>query len=140
MYIYIYIHAHTLTHIYLPGPPIQLRSILSGSVKGKRQITRVLMIVGFHSPDTRLNRLSTWRYCPQSRRRFTKKMKSPVILACKDDPTAHGTRREKERQAGKEMGLGLGEALRKAEDREEWRKVVARSSLMPQRSFSLRDE
>ena len=37
-------------------------------------------------------------------------------------------------------GLGLGEALRKAEDREEWRKVVARSSLMPQRSFRLRDE
>ena len=38
------------------------------------------------------------------------------------------------------IGLGLGEALRNAEDREEWRKVVARSSLMPQRSFRLRDE
>ena len=37
-------------------------------------------------------------------------------------------------------GLRLGEALRKAEDREEWRKVVARSTLMPQRSFRLRDE
>ena len=36
--------------------------------------------------------------------------------------------------------LGLGEALRKAKDRKEWRKVVARSSLMPQRSFRLRDE
>ena len=36
--------------------------------------------------------------------------------------------------------LGLGEALRKTEDREEWRKVVARSSLMPRRSFRLRDE
>ena len=36
-------------------------------------------------------------------------------------------------------GLELDEALRKAEDREEWRKVVARSSLMPQRSFRLRD-
>ena len=34
-------------------------------------------------------------------------------------------------------GLGLGEAFRKAADREEWRKVVARSSLMPQRSFRL---
>ena len=34
----------------------------------------------------------------------------------------------------------LGEALQKAEDREEWRKVVARSSLMPQRSSKLRDE
>ena len=28
-------------------------------------------------------------------------------------------------------GLGLGEALPKAEDREEFRKVVVRSSLMP---------
>ena len=37
-------------------------------------------------------------------------------------------------------GLGLGEALRKAEDREEWRKVIARSSLMLQRSIRLRDE
>ena len=37
-------------------------------------------------------------------------------------------------------GLGLGEALRKADDGKEWRKVVARSSLMPQLSFRLRDE
>ena len=37
-------------------------------------------------------------------------------------------------------GLGLGEALRKAEDREQWRKVVARSSLMPQRLFRQWDE
>ena len=37
-------------------------------------------------------------------------------------------------------GLGLGEALRKAEDREEWRKVVALSSLMPQQSIRRRDE
>ena len=36
--------------------------------------------------------------------------------------------------------FGLGEALRKAEDRDEWRKVVARSSLMPKRSFRLWDE
>ena len=36
--------------------------------------------------------------------------------------------------------LGLGEGLRKAEKREEWRKVVARSSLIPQRSFRLRDQ
>ena len=52
-----------------------------------------------------------------------------------------GGEREKERQSEKKKrwkdnipewtGLGLGEALRKAEDREEWRKVVARSSLMP---------
>ena len=37
-------------------------------------------------------------------------------------------------------GLGLVEALRKAEDREDWRKVVARSTLMLQRLFRLRDE
>ena len=37
-------------------------------------------------------------------------------------------------------GLKLGEALRKAENREEWRKVVAQSSLVPQRSTRLRDK
>ena len=37
-------------------------------------------------------------------------------------------------------GLKLGEALRKAENREEWRTVVARSSLVPQRSTRLRDK
>ena len=37
-------------------------------------------------------------------------------------------------------GLKLGEALRKAENREGWRKVVARSSLVPQRSTRLRDK
>ena len=37
-------------------------------------------------------------------------------------------------------GLKLGEALRKAENREEWRTVVARSSLVPQRSTTLRDK
>ena len=37
-------------------------------------------------------------------------------------------------------GLGLGEALRKADNREEWRKVVGRSSLMPHRSFRPQDE
>ena len=34
-------------------------------------------------------------------------------------------------------GLKLGEALRKVENREEWRTVVARSSLVPQRSTRL---
>ena len=63
----------------------------------------------------------------------------------KDDHTAHGTRREKERPRWEDnifewTGLGLGEALRKAEDREGWRKVVARLSLMPQQSFRPRDE
>ena len=37
-------------------------------------------------------------------------------------------------------GLGLGEAFQKAEDREEWRNVVARLSLMRQRSFRPRDK
>ena len=37
-------------------------------------------------------------------------------------------------------GLGYGEALRKAEDRDERRKVVARLSLVPGRSFRLQDE
>ena len=37
-------------------------------------------------------------------------------------------------------GLTLGEALRKAENREEWRKVVAQSSLVPQWSTRLRDK
>ena len=37
-------------------------------------------------------------------------------------------------------GLKLGEALQKAENREEWRTVVAQSSLVPQRSTRLRDK
>ena len=37
------------------------------------------------------------------------------------------------------IGLKLGEALRKAEHKEEWRKVVAQSSLVPQRSTRSRD-
>ena len=49
-----------------------------------------------------------------------------INRTCTDDPTGHGTRREKERQKKRWennipewIGLGLGEALRKAEDREE---------------------
>ena len=72
-----------------------------------------------------------------------------INRTCENDLREHGTRREKERQAEKIWedsisewtGLGLlGEALRKAKDREEWRKVVTRSSLMPQRSFRLLNE
>ena len=37
-------------------------------------------------------------------------------------------------------GLKLGEALRKAKNREEWRTVFARSSLVPQRSNRLWDK
>ena len=41
-------------------------------------------------------------------------------------------RQKKRWDISERTGLGLGEALPKAEDREERRKVVARSSLMPQ--------
>ena len=54
-----------------------------------------------------------------------------------------GPRRRKGRQRKKWKdiilkwrGLNLGDALRKAKNREEWRKVFARSSLMPPRSKS----
>ena len=40
----------------------------------------------------------------------------------------------------KSTGLKLGEALRKAENREGWRKVVSWSSLVPRRSTRLRDK
>ena len=36
-------------------------------------------------------------------------------------------------------GMKLSQTLRKAEDRKEWRKVTAASSLTPQRAASLRD-
>ena len=60
--------------------------------------------------------------------------------------TVQGRRRNGRQKKGWEdnipewTGPGLGEALRKAVDREEWRKVVAQSSLMCQRSFRLRNE
>ena len=62
-------------------------------------------------------------------------VRNNVNRTCKDDPTGHCTRREKERQTEKEMGRqsnGIDRtALRKADNREEWRKVVAQSSLVP---------
>ena len=57
-----------------------------------------------------------------------------IIKTCKDDYTGHVTRREKKRPEDnitEWTGLKLGEALRKAENKEGWRKVVARSSLVP---------
>ena len=65
----------------------------------------------------------------------------------KDDPTGHCTRRNMKGGQKKRLennitewtGLKLGEALRKAENREGWGKVVVRSSLVPQRSTRLRD-
>ena len=74
-----------------------------------------------------------------------------INRTCKYDPTIQGTLRGGRRKGRQKKrwedsisewtGLGLlGEALRKAKDREEWRKVVTRSSLMPQRSFRLLNE
>ena len=37
------------------------------------------------------------------------------------------------------MGTGLGDSLRAAEDREGWKDIVAKSSLVPRRSPRLRD-
>ena len=60
--------------------------------------------------------------------------------------TVQGGRRRGSRKARWEdnvtewTGLKLGEALRKAENREEWRKVVTQSSLVPQQSTRLRDK
>ena len=50
-----------------------------------------------------------------------------------DDPTGHGTRKGRQKKRWEDnisewTGFGLGEALRKVEDREEWRKVIARAS------------
>ena len=65
-----------------------------------------------------------------------------IFRACQDNPAGHSARREKTRKTEKEMGgqhpgktgMTLGAAMRKAERREEWRELVARSSVAPQRS------
>ena len=70
-----------------------------------------------------------------------------IYRACQDNPTGHDTRKEKERQTEKRWedntpewtGMTLGAAMRKAERREEWRELVARSPVTPQRSTRLRD-
>ena len=69
-----------------------------------------------------------------------------INRTCKDDPSGHCTRRRGRQKKRWEdnitvwTGLKLGEALRKVENREEWRTVVARSSLVPQRSNRLWDK
>lgn len=69
---------------------------------------------------------------------------SKVIRTCEDSHAGHSAKREEEREQRKRWenniqewtGLTLGETLRKAEKREEWK--VARASVAPQRSARLR--
>ena len=76
----------------------------------------------------------------------TKKTRSTGLAKMILQGTVQGGRRrgrQKKRwedNATEWTGLKLGEALRKTENREEWRTVVARSSLVPQRSTRLRDK
>ena len=49
-----------------------------------------------------------------------------INRTCKNDPTGHGTRKHGQKKRWQDnisewTGLELGEALQKAEDREEWR-------------------
>ena len=60
-----------------------------------------------------------------------------INMTCKDDPTGHDTRTEKadrkrrwEENITEWTGLKLGEVLQKDENREGWRKVVARSTVI----------
>ena len=70
-----------------------------------------------------------------------------IFRACQDNHAGLNTRREKKRQTEKRWednipewpGTTLGAAMRKAERREEWRELVARSSVAPQLSTKLRD-
>ena len=59
--------------------------------------------------------------------------------------TVQGRRKSNQEKRWKDnipkwTGLGLGEALQKVEEKEKFRKVVDRSSLMPKQSFRLLDE
>ena len=63
-----------------------------------------------------------------------------MILQSKDGEGKADEKKRWEDNISEWTDLGLGEALRKAEEREEWGRVVARSSLMPQRSCRLWDE
>ena len=51
-----------------------------------------------------------------------------------------GRRKSRHKKRWEDYGLGLGEALRNTERGAEWLEMVARSPLMRQRSFRLRDE
>ena len=72
----------------------------------------------------------------------------PFVDDILPDPIGISTRRERKRKIKKRLevnisewtGSKFGEDIRKAKNREEWRRVVARSSLMPQRSFTLRNK
>ena len=73
-------------------------------------------------------------------RRYGHKTRSTGLAKMILHSTVQGGRRKgRQKKRGNDKtaewtGLKLGEALRKAENREWWRKVVARSSLVPQRS------
>ena len=82
----------------------------------------------------------------QRKLRWYGHMTIKIIRACQDNHARHSPRREKTRQTEKEMGednipewtgLTLGAAMTKAERREEWRELVARSSVAPQRSIEI---
>ena len=58
--------------------------------------------------------------------------RNKIFRACQDNHAGHNARREKTRQTEKEMGgqhPGMDGATRKAERREEWRELGARSSV-----------
>ena len=66
--------------------------------------------------------------------------RNKIYGACQDNPAGHSARRETKRQTEKEMGgQHPGMDWHDAERREEWRELVATSSVASQRSTRLRD-
>ena len=71
----------------------------------------------------------------------------PSIRSGQNRLARHSKRREKTRQTEEEVGRqhqgmhrpGFGKSQRAVENREKWRKVVAKSSVVPQRPSRLRD-
>ena len=70
-----------------------------------------------------------------------------IIWTGQDHPTGNSSRRKTKRQTEETMGKNIKEwtglewniMLRKAKNREEWRKLVVKSTVVPQRSARLRD-
>ena len=71
----------------------------------------------------------------------------PVIRFGQNHLAGHSERGKKTRQTEKEVGrqhqgragLEFGKSQRAVENREKWRKLVAKSSVVPQRPLRLRD-